>query len=171
MNNKGFTLVEVLAVVMIIALVGTITMPSILTMLNSGKDSSYAILIDNIKTAASEMYQEKDYLNNNIYVFDNNGRTEGLVTITSNSMTVNLQTLAGNGYLMGTSNNNLEVNKNKKIIINPKTNEDLGACEIKITKIKIASGDKTCYKLESVSGNDSICPTTLDFGGESQCTN
>lgn len=166
-NNKGFTLIEVLAVVVIIAVVTLIAMPSVLSIMNSSKDSSYEMMIDNIKTAAGELYQEKDYMNTNIYVYDYTGRTSDVVSIVDSSISVNLQTLVGNGYLTG-SNNNDEVsgNTNNKVILEPYHNEDIGMCEIKVTKIK--NGNKVCYKVEG--SDEGTCPTTADFGGDSQCT-
>lgn len=164
-NNKGFTLVEMLAVVAIIAIVGVIATPSVLSMIKSSKDSSYDILVNNIRTASIELYQEKDYMGTNIYKYDNNGRTSDKVNITSDSITVNLQTLVGNGFLIG-SNNDEGVNKNNKVILEPYNNNDIGECKIKITKLKNVN---VCYKIEVISGNASYCPTYNDFGGDEQC--
>ena len=164
-NNKGFTLIEMLAVVVIIAVVGIISAPSILSMIRSGEDSSYKTLVSNIKTAAIELYQEKDYMGTNIYKYSNDGRTGEMVTINSGSITINLQTLVGNGFLIG-SNNSGGVNKNNKVILEPYNNKDIGDCKIKITKVKNAN---VCYKIEVVSGNASYCPSYNDFGGDKQC--
>lgn len=87
-NNKGFTLIEMLVVVAIIAIVGIIATPSVLSMIRSSKDSSYNTLVGNIKTAAIELYQEKDYMGTNIYKYDNNGRTGDKVNITSDRKSV-----------------------------------------------------------------------------------
>lgn len=53
MNKKGFTLIEILFVVVLMAIIATITMPNIFKMLQSSKDKKYAeyekLLIENLK--------------------------------------------------------------------------------------------------------------------------
>lgn len=166
MNNKGFTLVEVLAVVAIIAVLGLVATPGVLSMINTSKGRSYEIMIDNIKVAAGELYQELDYMNTNIYRYDSNGRLSEVVAIDSDFINVNLQTLVSNGFLVGSSNDNYDVNQNNKIILEPYNNMDIGLCGIKITKFK--NGSKFCYKIESTN-TDEFCPTSEDFGGDRQC--
>ena len=88
-----------------------------------------------------------------------------------------MQTLVGNGFLTGSTNKEYNetvcksgsgtINCNKKVILEPNDNIDIGMCEIKITKVK--SGTKVCYKVVKNSGSDT-CPTSVDFGGEKQCT-
>ena len=189
MNNKGFTLIEVLAVVAIIAIVGTIAVPGVLSMIGTSKDRSYDIMIDNIRTAAEEMYQEIDYFGtkNNVGNFksvinikkyniceeiDNNCKDNESVRIEPNGiMTINLQTLIGNGFLTGANNNNINntevINKNKKILINPKDNEDIGFCEINVIKSNIKNSNKVCYKIETVGMQDEKCPS--DYKNEVGC--
>ena len=61
MNKKGFTLIELLAVIVVLGVVLTLAMPSILDSINASRNSSYKILIGNIKTAAETYYQECEY--------------------------------------------------------------------------------------------------------------
>ena len=61
MNKKGFTLIELLAVIVVLGVVLLLAMPSILDSINASRDSSYKILIGNIKTAAETYYQECEY--------------------------------------------------------------------------------------------------------------
>ena len=56
MNKKGFTLIELLAVIVVLGVVLLLAMPSILDSINASRDSSYKILIGNIKTAAETYY-------------------------------------------------------------------------------------------------------------------
>ena len=42
-NDKGFTLIEVLAIIAIIAIIGLIVVPSVLSIIGTGKNSSYKI--------------------------------------------------------------------------------------------------------------------------------
>ena len=161
MNNKGFTLVEVITVVAIIALLGVITVPSILNTLDTGRNTSDKVLYNNIKTSLQTMYEEIDYTNSEIYNYDTNGKTSTKITITSNTINTNIQTLVSNGFLTGIKNNDTTSNKNLKIVLNSK-NEDLGKCSISITKHK--DGNKIYYEITSNSSYD-YCPKTEDFGG------
>ena len=173
MNNKGFTLVEVLAVVAIIAILGLIATPSILSVMNTGKNSSYDIMIGNIKTAAEELYQEIELFDSKIFDYKiSSGKDNTIVMIDENQITVNLQTLVSNGFLFGTNNNTEENsgNVNKKIILNPKDNKDIGNCKIIITKTINNGNSKVCYKIDVSVNENGSCPTYDDFGGDSQCT-
>lgn len=164
-NNKGFTLVEVVVVVAVIALVGILVMPSILNSLNTGKKSSDKVLYGDIKEAMQVMYEERAYTSGNIFYYDNNGKDETKkIEISGNSISTNIQTLISNGYLTGVNNEDLSVNTNKRIVVNS-SGDDLGNCNVKITKT--IDGSKVCYKIEGSSSG--VCPTTEDFGGTSQC--
>ena len=166
LNNRGFTLVEVLAAIVIVALIGTLVAPNVISMIKTGKDASDMVLIDNINSAAEGLYQEVEYMNTNVYKYGRTGKTSDTVIIddADKSITVNLQTLVGNGFLDGINNeDSASPNKNKKIILDA-DNNDIGQCNIKITKIK---NYKVCYKIEGMSGDE--CPSTLDFGGDKQC--
>lgn len=156
LNNKGFTLVEVLAVIAIIAILGTIAIPGVLSVINTGKKSSYNIMISNIVTASQSLYEELEF-GSILYNYDNNGKGEEL-EITDQEVTINLQTLVSNGFLKGTNNDNMEVNKNRKILLNPDTKVDIGECKILVRKI-INNDDKTEYKVvSSPLETDSKCP-------------
>lgn len=174
MNNKGFTLVEVLAAVAIIAILGLVATPSVLSMINTSKNSSYDIMVDNIRIAAEEMYEEIEYFDSKIYDYSILGKENTLVLLNDNKIDVNLQALVGNGFLTGKNNDKNEVgNQNKKIIINPKTNDDIGNCRIEITK---KTTNKVCYIIKPVADDmgaeiSDYCPTYEDFGGDNQCTN
>ena len=82
-------------------------------------------------------------------------------------MDINLQTLIGNGFLDGVSNNDINntlmTNKNKKLIREPYDNEDIGFCEITVTKRKVTNSNKICYEIKAVTGDDGVvderCPS------------
>lgn len=61
MNRKGFTLIEVIMVIVIMALLVLILVPNIFVLVNKNNDSSCNSLIDNIESAA------KIYVTNNKY--------------------------------------------------------------------------------------------------------
>ena len=136
-NNKGFTLVEVIAVVVIIALLGMIAIPNVISTINKGKDTSYEILVNDIKIAAKQLYEEVDYVGVVLKKYNKDGETINEIDIDSNSIKTNLQTLVSNGFLIGANNPDRENsgNKNYKIITNPRNGEDIGECKIIIEKI------------------------------------
>ena len=151
-NNKGFTLVEVLAVIVIIAILGGIAVPNILSTINSSKNKSEEILIDNIKTASQQLYEEVEFTGD-LYQYQGNGSsTTNQILINSNSIETNLQTLVSNGFLSGS-----EKDENTKIITNPKTGGNIGDCKIKITKV-VDANYKTTYTITKEDSN-SDCPS------------
>lgn len=165
LNNKGFTLIEVLAVIAIIAILGLIAVPGVLNSINNSKKSSYNIMISNIKTASQSLYEEVDYMNGEVYTYDDSGtKTATQVEITNSSInssiTVNLQTLVSNGYLKGTTS---EKEGDKKLILtNPVDGQNIGSCKITITKETNQAG-KVNYKIESKSTTNSSCPKTNEY--------
>ena len=61
MNRKGFTLIELLAVIIVIALIATIVTPSVIEYVNSAKNTSYNLLIQNTISASKTYYEECEY--------------------------------------------------------------------------------------------------------------
>ena len=141
LNKKGFTLVELIATIVVLALVVSISAYAITNIINSAKEKNYELLIKNIKDASETYYQECKYKYSN-----NSG-----ITCNDN---VTLQDLVNYGYLKGngTEDNKID-NKidNKMKIVNPKNNKDIGECSI---AVKYENGKLT---IESMSDNNS-CP-------------
>lgn len=165
-NNKGFTLIEVLAVIVIIAIIGLIAVPSVLSIINTGKNSSYDILVKDITVAAIGLHEEVSFMGNELYKYNNDGKTGDLIAISSNKIITNLQTLVSNGFLNGTNNPNKTGSGskiNEKIITNPKTKEDMGSCEIIITKTVDANTFETSYTIEPKRGSSLFCPTKDEY--------
>lgn len=161
-NNKGFTLIEVLAVIAIITLLGIFTIPSVLSSMGNSKNSSYKILIENIKTAGTELYEELEFAGSILSDYNSKGQSTANINLSGNSVTVTLQGLVNNGFLKGSNNSSdNSTNTNSKILLNPKNNQDLGTCSIIITKIK--TGDKICYEIKDNSNNN-ICPKSTEYG-------
>lgn len=164
LNNKGFTLIEVLAVISIIVLLGLVTVPNALHSINNTKKSSYNILVENIKEASIRLYEEIYISGNTIYNYTKSGKGEKLI-INNNSITFNLQTLVSNGLLKGANNKNKSVvsdNINSVVLLDPVTNSDMSGCTIEITRKKDTSG-KVLYEIKELT-DSAICPSSSDYG-------
>lgn len=173
-NNKGFTLMEVLAVIVIITIIGLIAVPSVLSIINTGKNSSYDILVKDITIAAIGLHEEVSFTETNIYKYIDLGKdSSNNVSISESedilkkekyyNINVNLQTLVSNGFLTGTNNpDKTGSNKNEKKITNPKNGKDMGNCEITIIKIVNTDTFETSYEIISNSGDD-FCPTAEEY--------
>ncbi|MGN1342898.1 MAG: prepilin-type N-terminal cleavage/methylation domain-containing protein [Bacilli bacterium] len=169
MNRKGFTLIELLAVIILIAIIGIITVPNLLTTVNSSKEKSYNILIENIVTAAKTYYEECEYgdLSNTLSNTDkyknyactiktNTCKDEEGNSYTCNYIETTLETLANTGFLSVTDVDD----NNKKQVLNPQTKEDMSSCLITITK-NVYPSFKVTYTITSES-KDEKCPFRKD---------
>lgn len=67
MNKKGYSLAELLAVIVILSVVSLIVIPNIVTLITNGKRDTYNVQIDNIKTAM------KNYVGQNTFSIPNSG--------------------------------------------------------------------------------------------------
>lgn len=119
LNKKGFTLVELIATIVVLALVVSISAYAITNIINSAKEKNYELLIKNIKDASETYYQECKYSNNSGIICNYNE--------TLQEYTVTLQELVNYGYLKGNGTKD-----NKMEIINPKDNKNIGACSIAV---------------------------------------
>lgn len=119
-NNKGFTLIELIATIVILALVMGISTYSISAIIKNSKEKNYELLINNIKDAAENYYQECKYSNNT-----------GITCSTDDEgkLITKLESLVTYGYL---KSNDTDSSSSQKIV-NPKDNEDITNCQIKIT--------------------------------------
>ena len=174
LNNKGFTLVEILAVITIFTIITGVALASVISSINTSKESAYKLMVNHIVTASQTLYEEIDF-GNRICNYNNNGKTDTCYTnIDSNTIDTNLQTLVSNGFLTGSENECVEKakkaetstdtcdNKNNQIIKNAKikNESDIGFCTIKITKI--STDENIEYKVESTNSNEK-CPTDAEY--------
>ena len=158
LNNKGFTLVEVLAVVVILAIIGGIAVNGVLSSINKSKEASYNLMRKDVFVASQTMYEEISF-GNEIFQYTIDGSIGENVSISDGEIVTNLQTLISNGFLSGTENSckgNTGCNKNNRIIINPITGEDIGDCNIIIKK---SSGD---FIVLNNSSGISKCPSSYE---------
>ena len=150
MNKKGFTLIELLAVIVVL----TLAMPSILDSINASRDSSYKILIGNIKTAAETYYQECEYGD----LSDESKYGVYACTIDNNTITTTIGDLANTGILKVPADDSGKLN-----VTDPRDNKkNLNDCEITI--IKRVDKDKKFKVTYQIKGSTQDgCPTTKDL--------
>ncbi len=103
--KKGFTLAELIAVIVILALISLVSIPAVSGILKQNKERLCETQLENILAAA------KSYGADNVF------------SLPDTSMTINLQTLVDAGYIAGEIENPIT-----------KENFDLDTTEITITK-------------------------------------
>ena len=140
MNRKGFTLIELLAVIIVIALIATIVTPSVIEYVNSAKNTSYNLLIQNTISASKTYYEECEYGD----LSDSSKYGSYACKINGDTIETTLGALANTGML---SVNDVD-SDNKKIVINPKDNTDISSCNITITKT-VDTNYKVTYNISS----------------------
>lgn len=162
MNRKGFTLIELLAVILIIGLLGVIVVPNALSAIDKSKTSSYNTLIKNIVTSSQLYYEECEYgdLSDNLkyeeYACEIVNDSETMEKRISHAETT-LGALANTGFL---NVKDTDTETEEKIVKDPKTNNDISNCIIKITKVVDLSTYKVTYK---IIGSGTNCPTTDEY--------
>lgn len=144
-------------------LIAVLVMPSIVDSLNKSKETSYKVLINNIKVAAETYYEECEYGD----LSDQDKYGTYVCTINNNTITTKIGTLANTGFLKVTDTKEVD-GKEVKVVLNPKNNVDMSKCEIEIAKVKEEKTDengikniKVTYKVTAQS--DSDCPTTEEY--------
>ena len=162
MNKKGFTLIELLAVIVVLGVVLTLAMPSILDSINASRNSSYKILIGNIKTAAETYYQECEYGD----LSDKNKYGNYACTITDgNTINTTIGALANTGILKVSESDENDI----LVVLDPRdTTKNLNSCKITITKEKKDITDnngitssKVMYEVKGSTQDG--CPTDKDL--------
>lgn len=139
-------------------LIAVLVMPSIVDSLNKSKETSYKVLINNIKVAAETYYEECEYGD-----LSDQGKYDAYAcTINNNTINTTIGALAGTGLLKVNDTKEID-GKEVKVVLNPKNNSDIGDCQIQI--IKNVDNFKVTYQ---INGDDQQygCPTDGDFGSE-----
>lgn len=115
-NNKGFTLVELIATIVVLSLVMSIGTYSIITIINKSNEKDYQLFIENIKDGAESYYNECRYMNQDM-------------DICNSDYTVSLGDLVDYGFVKGNSKDN----KGYDTLVNPKDKELVTSCRIKVS--------------------------------------
>lgn len=131
LNRKGFTLIELIGVIVLLALIMGIGTYSIVEILNNYKDKSYDLLIENIKSAVEEHYIECEY-------------DGGNTSLGCDQTFISLEKLVKNGYL--------ESNSETKLLIDPRTEKSIKDCEV---QGKYKNG---IFSIVENTNNSDVCP-------------
>lgn len=159
MNRKGFTLIELLAVIIIIAILGVLIVPGLLNNLDNAREKSYNTLIKNIVPSSQTYYEECEYgdLSNKTKYNEYACEIEKDNTSGNNYVEITLGTLANTGFL-NVKDTKVESDGTEiKIVKDPKTDNDISSCKIKITKVVDRITYKVTYQIINNDTND-MCP-------------
>ena len=127
MNKKGFTLVELLAVIVIMAILITVAVPSVLVFSNNMKKNMYCNKIDTIEKAAI-LYGEDNYDS----IFGSKTLTNCVVDSENiqRCQKITLKALMSKGYLKKEEN---ALTGEKDEIYDPRSNESMKDTEVYVT--------------------------------------
>lgn len=139
MNNKGFTLVEMLMVILLLTIITIVVISFAFKAQKTAKEQTTEILKKNIEEASKVLYTE--------YMYGDKTKLTS-ITDTNGTITVTLQQLINLGFLQIT-NDDCEGNN---CIKNPKTNEDISNCTVTVTQdndsnYQITLNSSTCGDL------------------------
>lgn len=140
-DNKGFTLVELIATIVLLALVMGIGSYSITKVIENSKKKDYELLIENINNAAEDYYIECEY-----------GGTASSSLVCDNSSgyySVSLGLLVKYGFLTG----NAKDSSDEYTLVNPNDDKNIAGCAIKINY----NSGKVLVEASNPTGS---CPTS-----------
>ena len=140
MNNKGFTLIEMIMVIAILAMLAVLTTPNVIKMINKNKADNYNSVIDSI-VSSCDLYTSDNRYN---LSFNNTCPTESeSSTITEISTFITLQDLVNSKDI-------------STPIRNECTNEELSYDTIKITITLDCKTKNFSYKIEDTTNKHFI---------------
>lgn len=124
MNNKGFTLIELIATIALLAVISSISYVSITKVLEQSKINQCETLVNNIKSAAKKYVSDNRY--NDVFIKDENDNYRY-------SVELSLSELVNNNYLDGEFKNPItdEPIAINEVIINIDLNNNFSVKEVK----------------------------------------
>ena len=153
-NNKGFTLIELIAVVTIMAIIALIATPNIISMIDNGNKEKYISDAKDFISKASYMYNLDKYKSEEEKVFES----------TVNGSRINLENIEKLDEMEDPYGNKYDY-KNSYIVIRDETVNDVMQRRARIYLISCDKDEPTkCYRigdvenpvLESDLNNDSV---------------
>ena len=162
-NNKGFTLVELIATIVILSIILSIGAYSIIKIINSSSEKEYKLLVENIKDAAELYYQECKY-----------GGIDDTESYECDKLAdgVTLGKLVEFGYLTGNAKINEGEDKDEYTLVNPNTGEPITDCNIMITydainREVVVSTDEPDEIFDNITNEmrKNPCPTDDNYNG------
>lgn len=117
-NKKGFTLVEVIAVIILLIVITLIAVPAVLHLVNSNKNKSYEAKMEIVLSQAKQYARD-----NEDFLYDSNKRYYGLVC-----NTIGVDELYSAGYLKELSSSDGTMQN----ITDPRNNTSLGGVNINV---------------------------------------
>ena len=142
MNNKGFTLIELIVTIVLLAVMLSIGAFSVISLVNNSKQRNYGTLIKSIKAGVESYAIECTYAKNSDITCASNRR-------------ITLGKLVEYGFLSG---NEKDTDK-KYTIINPKDNKSIANCNV---QYDIDANGKVTVKAITTTGS---CPKTCEYAG------
>lgn len=111
LNKKGFTLVELLAVIVVLAIIMVLTLPTIMNSLSSARQSTFLLYANRMLDTAADKYQSDSLLGSGKTCYtiselngDNTSSYKGKVTIADDGTTYKIQMYDAN-YQIGITAN------------------------------------------------------------------
>lgn len=120
MNNKGFTLIEVLAAFMLLGILVTFTAVSVIDYLDSADEAALKAMKENIKSGMINYYNECKYLSSDA-ICKKDGA--GSVIDDNGELKTTIGDLAAKGFLERNGFTS---------IVDPVDNTDISSCEVSI---------------------------------------
>lgn len=141
LDNKGFTLVELLATIILLSIIVGIAGYSITTVISNSKEKDYQLFVKEIKSAVELYYQECKFVNDDC------------------SSQITLGYLVNNGYLKGNSVDSDE----KATIMNPNNNIDISNCSIKYSYNNGNIAVESNGEISTCPDKQKCCPRSSDY--------
>lgn len=149
LNNKGFTLIEILAVVIILSIIIAIMVPSVNYLIDKNKEDNYKQLEKSIINGTKVYLSDNRYnitLNYDSGLCEDEEAEESIASISENDLIdskILISTLVDNKTLTTNSNGN---------ILNPKNNEEILDLDNSYVLVKYQCSNKDyTYTLEENS--------------------
>lgn len=140
MNNRGFTLIELIVTIALLALISTISVSVIGNIRGKHNVNSYYELLKNVESAA------KLYVTDNSYNLKSIDSSINIKCPNNNTFTISLQQLVDNGYLT-TDNNGIKNFDGNTLTLS----------ENKVTVTYDCTKKNFTYKIDKNDENNKIC--------------